>query len=100
MMTANTVGMLAILIGLTGLGACATTGTTDPKRAACRPAATAALVGKAAPDDAKILRNTGSAIVRRTAPGDATTKDYREERVTVTIADGQVVAASWLSALA
>lgn len=93
-MTANTIGMLAILVGLAGLGACATSGTTEPQRAACRPAAAAALVGKAAPDDGTILQSTGSVIVRRIAPGDATTKDYREERVTVTIADGQVVAAS------
>ncbi|MEG8044707.1 hypothetical protein QP164_19400 [Sphingomonas sp. LR59] len=37
---------------------------------------------------------TGSSIVRRIAPGDTTTKDFREERVTVTIVNGQVVAPS------
>lgn len=94
MMTKNAFRMLVPAFGLAGLGACATTGTTEPLRTFCRPAAAAALVGKAAPDDAAILQMTGSSIVRRIAPGDATTKDFREERITVTIADGQVVAAS------
>jgi hypothetical protein len=94
MMTANTIGTLTAMLGLAGLGACASTGTTEPGRSVCRPVAAAALVGKAAPDDATILQGTGSAIVRRIAPGDATTKDFREERVTITIADGRIVAAS------
>jgi hypothetical protein len=94
MMMKNAVGMLVPVLGLAGLGACATTGTTEPRRKVCRPAAAATMVGKAAPDDAAILQATGSSIVRRIAPGDATTKDFREERVTVTIAEGQVVAAS------
>ncbi|KQS46020.1 MULTISPECIES: I78 family peptidase inhibitor [unclassified Sphingomonas] len=94
MMTKNVFCMLVPVLGLAILGACATTGTTEPGRTVCRPAAAATLVGKAAPDDAAILRTTGSSIVRRIAPGDATTKDFREERVTVTIANGQVVAAS------
>ncbi|RYE99247.1 MAG: hypothetical protein EOO77_35835 [Oxalobacteraceae bacterium] len=95
MITKNAFCMLVPVLGLASLGACATTGTTEPGRTVCRPAAAAAtLVGKAAPDDAAILRTTGSSIVRRIAPGDATTKDFREERVTVTIANGQVVAAS------
>lgn len=93
-MTTNTIGTLTVTLGLAGLGACASTGTTGPGRSVCRPAAAAALVGKAASDDATILQGTGSAIVRRIAPGDATTKDYREERVTVTIAEGRVIAAS------
>ena len=37
---------------------------------------------------------TGGTIVRRIAPGDPTTKDYRIERVTVMVADGRVVSAS------
>jgi hypothetical protein len=94
MMTKNAFCMLVPVLGLASLGACATTGTTEPGRTVCRPAAAATLVGKAAPDDAAILRTTGSSIVRRITPGDATTKDFREERVTVTIANGQVVAAS------
>ena len=94
MMTKNAFCMLVPVLSLASLGACATTGTTEPGRTVCRPAAAATLVGKAAPDDAAILRTTESSIVRRIAPGDATTKDFREERVTVTIANGQVVAAS------
>jgi hypothetical protein len=94
MMTKNAFCMLVPVLGLASLGACATTGTTEPGRTVCRPAAAATLVGKAAPDDAAILRTTGSSIVRRIAPGDATTKDFHEERVSVTIANGQVVAAS------
>lgn len=93
-MTKNAFCMLVPVLGLASLGACATTGTTEPGRTVCRPAAAATLVGKAAPDDAAILRKTGSSIVRRIAPGDAATKDFREERVTVTIANGLVVAAS------
>ncbi len=94
MMTKNAFCMLVPVLGLASLGACATTGTTEPGRTVCRPAAAATLVGKAAPDDAAILLTTGSSILRRIAPGDATTKDFREERVTVTIANGQVVAES------
>ncbi len=94
MITANTIGRLTALLGLTGLGACASTGTNAPQPAVCRPASATTLVGKDAPDDATILQSTGSSIVRRIAPGDPTTKDYRQERVTVTIAEGRVVAAS------
>ena len=94
MITANTVGRLTALLGLAGLGACASTGTNAPRPAVCRPASATTLVGKDAPDDATILQSTGSSIVRRIAPGDPTTKDYRQERVTVTIAEGRVVAAS------
>jgi hypothetical protein len=81
MIRKNVVGMLVPVLGLVDLDACATTGTTEPRRKVCRPAAAATLVGKAAPDDAAILQATRSSIVRRIAPGDATTKDFREERV-------------------
>lgn len=94
MITANTIGRLTALLGLAGLGACASTGSSAPPPAVCRPASATTLVGKDAPDDAIILQSTGSSIVRRIAPGDPTTKDYRQERVTVTIAEGRVVAAS------
>ncbi|WP_267414219.1 I78 family peptidase inhibitor [Sphingomonas sp. GC_Shp_4] len=87
--------MVAALLGLTALGACATTGPRDHAGAAtCRAAAAAKLVGQVAPDDAVILRRTGGTTVRRLAPGDMSTKDYREERVTVTIAEGRVISAS------
>jgi len=94
-MRTKTTMTVAAVLGLTGLGACASTGSAGPARAAiCRPAAAAALVGQAAPDDAAILRRTRSTIVRRIAPGDATTKDFRQERITVTVDQGRVVAAS------
>ncbi|WP_420137476.1 I78 family peptidase inhibitor [Sphingomonas sp.] len=81
-------------LALLGLGACASTGTRHGGGAAtCQAEAAKALVGQAAPDDRQILRRTGGSIVRRIAPGDMTTKDYRIERVTVTVADGQVVEA-------
>jgi hypothetical protein len=82
------------LVALLGLGACASTGTGRGAAAAtCQAEAAKALVGQAAPDDRQILRLTGGTIVRRIAPGDMTTKDYRIERVTVTVADGRVVEA-------
>jgi hypothetical protein len=94
-MTTTTRGSLAALLGLAALGACASTGTHDrADDAACRADAATALVGKAVPDGPTILRRTGSATVRRIAPGDMTTEDYRAERVTVTVADGRVIAAS------
>ena len=40
------------------------------------------------------IRRTGGTTVRRIAPGDPTTKDYRIDRITVTIADNRVVAAA------
>ena len=94
-MRTNTAITMTALLGLAGLGACATTGTPAHADAAtCRAAAAAELVGQAAPDDATILRRTGGTMVRRLAPGDMRTQDYREERVTVTIAEGRVIAAS------
>lgn len=85
----------AALVALLGLGACASTGTGHGGGGAttCRADAAKALVGQAAPDDRQILRLTGGTIVRRIAPGDMTTKDYRIERVTVTVADGRIVEA-------
>lgn len=97
-MTRNsTLTAMAGIAGL-GLGGCAatTTGVADAgaKPAVCRADAAATLVGQVAPDDAAILARTGGTIVRRIAPGDPTTRDYRVERVTVTIADGRIVAAT------
>lgn len=93
MMTDGGIGMVAALAGLAVLSGCATADGGMAEHGACRPEAAAALVGRPAPDDAAIRRGTGSTLVRRIAPGDATTKDYRIERVTVTVADGRVVAA-------
>jgi hypothetical protein len=86
---------LAALFGLTALAACASTGTgVAAGPAVCRADAAAGLIGQVAPDDAAILRQTGSTTVRRLAPGDMSTKDFRQERVTVTISEGRMIAAS------
>jgi hypothetical protein len=88
-------GRLTALLGFIALSACASTGTSDRSRAStCQPDAAMRLVGQLAPDNEAILRRTHSTIIRRLAPGDATTKDYREERVTVTVAEGRIVSAS------
>ncbi len=92
-MIATTARSFAPLLGLAALGACASSGAGD-RIATCRADAAAALVGQAAPDDAAIRRRTGSTIVRRLAPGDGATKDYRVERVTVTIENARVIAAA------
>jgi hypothetical protein len=77
------------------LGACASTGTALRDGAAsCNADAAATLVGQVAPDDRTILRRTGGKIVRRIAPGDPTTRDFRVERVTVTVTKRRVVSAS------
>jgi len=87
--------MAGTLVALLGLGACAAIGAADRgQTAACKADAAATLAGQAAPDDAAILKRTGGTIVRRIAPGDPTTRDYRIERVTVTIADGRIVSAT------
>lgn len=93
-MTTSTIYTVAAMLGATTLGACASTSSGGHARSGCHTSAAAALVGKTAPDDATILRTAGGSIVRRIAPGDMTTKDFREERVTVTIDNGRVVAAS------
>jgi hypothetical protein len=83
---------LAVLLGL---GACASTVAGGRVGiATCSGDAAATLVGQAAPDDATILGRTGGSIVRRIAPGDPTTRDFRIERITVTVAGGRVVLAS------
>jgi hypothetical protein len=85
----------AISAVLLGVSACASSGAGGRIAAAtCTVGSAAALVGKVAPDDATILGRTGGTIVRRIAPGDMTTKDYRVERVTITVDDGRVIAAS------
>lgn len=91
MRTTTAIGAMAML----ALGACASTGTSDHAGGTtCQPDAAAALVGQVAPDDDTILRLTHSKTVRRIAPGDAITMDFREDRVTVTVAEGRIVSAS------
>lgn len=86
---------IAALIALVALGASTTTGKSAPAgMSTCSPKGAAALVGQVAPNDAAILYRTQSRMIRRLAPGDPMTKDYRVERVTVTIAEGRIVSAS------
>jgi hypothetical protein len=94
-MMAKLFNFLGTLPALAVLGACAAPLTGARGDAAtCRAEAASALVGRPAPDDAAILRRTGGTTVRRMAPGDMATQDYRPDRVTVRIDDGRVVAAS------
>ena len=83
------------LIGACGLlTACSTTAQGDSTPRACRPEAAAKLIGVAAPDDAQIKQRTGAELVRRIAPGDPVTHDFRENRITIAVDLGKVVQAS------
>ena len=94
-----TVSMLMTAFGV--LTACS---RTAPVRSApegasvarvCRPEAAAALVGHAAPDNTLIQQRTGAVMIRRIAPGDAVTHDFRDNRITLVIDPaGNVVNAS------
>lgn len=94
--------MVTTLMTVSGLlAACSTTAkevpTTPglPATGACRPDAAAKLVGHAAPEDAQIQQRTGADLIRRIAPGDAVTHDFRENRITLAIdPTGKVVQAS------
>lgn len=89
------------LAAISGLcAACTTTeqvASTQGDRVAraCRSEAAAQLVGRTALDDAQIQLRTGSELIRRIAPGDAVTHDFRENRITLAIdRDGKVVQAT------
>lgn len=87
--------VMSSLMMSVGLGACAASRAGDDVGSGkCNAEGAARLVGEVAPDDGTILRRTGSTIVRRIAPGDQVTQDYRLERVTVSIAQGRVISAS------
>ena len=77
------------------LAACAPTvhnAPAAPRR--CQPDAAAKLVGHAAPDDARVTQRTGASTIRRIAPGDMVTQDFRVERITLAIDPaGEVVSA-------
>ena len=67
----------------------------SPARHVCRSEAAAARIGQAAPDDTQLKQRTGAELIRRIAPGDAVTHDFRENRVTIAIDPaGKVVEAS------
>jgi hypothetical protein len=94
-MRTNAAIRVMALFGLAVLSACASTSAGDHARAsACRPGTALALVGRVAPDNAAILYRTHSKIIRRIAPGDAITMDFREERITVTVSEGRIISAS------
>jgi len=77
------------------LAACSTTAQGDPVARGCRSSSAAKLVGLSAPADAQIQKRTGAELIRRIAPGDSVTHDYRENRITIAIdALGKVVQAS------
>jgi hypothetical protein len=67
----------------------------SPTSQLCRPEAAVALVGHATPDDMQLRQRTGAVLIRRIAPGDAVTQDFRDNRVTVAIDPaGKIVQAS------
>lgn len=77
------------------LAACTTSAGDQPAAQACRPSAAAKLVGHSAPDDAELRRQTGAELIRRIAPGDAVTHDFRENRITIAVDPaGKVVQAN------
>ncbi|WP_158298685.1 I78 family peptidase inhibitor [Sphingomonas psychrotolerans] len=78
--------MVSMLVGGAAVvGACTTNAQDRPAMHVCRPKATATLVGQAAPDDAQVRKRTGAELIRRIAPGDAVTHDFRENRVTIAV---------------
>ncbi|RZF66396.1 hypothetical protein EWE75_00585 [Sphingomonas populi] len=58
---------------------------TTPAPHQCQPEAASKLVGHAAPDDAQVKQRTGASTIRRIAPGDMVTHDFRVERITLAI---------------
>ena len=67
----------------------------SPTSQLCRSEGAAALIGHAAPHDAQVKQSTGAELIRRIAPGDPVTHDFRENRVTIAIDPaGKVVQAT------
>lgn len=76
----------ATLASAAFLAACSTTASDAPATTSkCRSDAAAMLVGHAAPDDAQVKQRTGAELIRRIAPGDPVTHDFRENRVTLAV---------------
>ena len=83
------------------LTACSTTVQDNPApediatARLCRLNAAVTLIGHAAPKDAQIRQRTGAELIRRIAPGDPVTHDFRENRVTIAVdPNGTVVQAN------
>lgn len=94
-----TVPMLMTVSGL--LTACSTTEAAGPApqgdqvARVCRPDAAADLVGHAAPDDTLIQQRTSAVLIRRIAPGEPVTHNFRDNSITVAIDPvGKVVQAN------
>ncbi len=69
---------------LPALSACTAPVASEPPAAGrCDPERAQSLVGKPKPTEAEAMRESGAAIVRQIAPGDAVTQDFSEGRVTV-----------------
>lgn len=81
---------LPILVAGLALGALAFAPEAKAQSNGCEAAKALTLIGKAAPPDAEVKALTGARTVRRVAPGDAATLDYRPDRVTLEIDKGQV----------
>lgn len=78
--------MVSMLIGAAAIAGACTTNTQESRAThVCRPEAASMLVGQAAPEDAQVRKVTGAELIRRIAPGDAVTHDFRENRVTIAI---------------
>ena len=93
------VKVAALLTVFGVLTACSATGSPaiqdSPAPQLCRSEGAAALIGHAAPHDAQVKQSTGAELIRRIAPGDPVTHDFRENRVTIAIDPaGKVVQAT------
>lgn len=94
--------MVSTLVAVSGLlTACSATVQESPEPRdsatphACRSEAAAALVRSAAPNDIELRQRTGAELIRRIAPGDPVTHDFRENRLTIAIdPDRKVVQAT------
>lgn len=85
---------IAVLAYAGLLTACSTPARDPPAANICRSGAAATLVGHAAPDDPQVKHGTGAELIRRIAPGDQITHDFRENRITLAIdPSGKVVQA-------
>jgi hypothetical protein len=66
-------------------GACTTNAPGGSATHLCRPEAAALLIGHAPPDNGRVEHRTGAELIRRIAPGDPVTHDFRANRITLAI---------------
>ena len=84
---------LALLAGIALWSGSAQAAAPKPA-GGCEAAAAIKFIGAEPPDDAIARSLTGAKTVRRVAPGQSVSLDYRPDRLTLEIADGQVVSTS------